>query len=168
MKDFLILNQVDLRRGTVVGDTRKNIIEKFVIPPIKLKKSPRAAGGGVMEINYVRPFIDPPEPAATIFGFDGDVLPGVKDTWTFAASMRRRKDNTVIAVRGTVIGTISEWTPDEADPNAFKGCNIKFDEVTHFDLTIDGVEWWYIDEDESEIRRMGVSLTAADRAAVGA
>lgn len=168
MKDFLILNMVDLRRGNLAGDTRKNIIQKFVVPPVKLKKSMRSAGGGVMDINHVQPRLEPLEPAATIFGFDGDLLPGVPDLYTFAASMRRRKDNAVVPVRCTVFGTPSEWTPDEADPAAFNGCNIKWDEVTHFDLLIDGVEHWYIDEDEGVIRRMGIDLAAADRAALGA
>lgn len=168
MKDFLILNMVDLRRGNLAGDTRKNIIQKLVIPPVKLKKAMRSAGGGVMDVNHVQLRSEMLEPAATIFGFDGDLLPGVADLYTFAASMRRRKDNVVVPLRGTFFGTLSEWTPDEADPAAFNGCNVKWDEVTHFDLTIDGQEHWYIDEDEGVIRRMGVDLTAADRAALGA
>lgn len=164
---FLILDQVDVRRAEVADSGRALIIAKMVIPPVRLKNVPRSAGGGVMDVDYVQYRVQAIEPGLTVFGFDSDFLPGIKDRWTFSASLRVRKTNAFVPVRCEIEGITSDWTPDEMDPAQFNGCNHVIKEVTHFELAIDGKEWWYIDEDEREIRRMGKSLTAASRRALG-
>lgn len=164
---YLILDSVDVRRAEVAGSGRPLILQKFVIPPVRFKTTTRSAGGGVVDIDYMQKRIQPLEPAFMVFGMDPDLMPNVRDRWTFAAAMRNRTTNKAVAVRCEIEGAIVEWTPDEADPGAFNGCNHLIKEVTHFELTIDGQEIWYIDEDEREIRQKGVSLTADVRRALG-
>ncbi len=166
-QNFLVLDRVDVRRSGVAGSGRPNIVAKFVIPPIRMKNVTRTAGGGVADIDYVQYRLQAIEPAATIHGFDSDLLPGVKDRYTLAASLRIRKTGLLVPLRCEIEGIIAEWAPDEGDPAQFNGCNSTWKEVTHFELTIDGQEWWYVDEDEGEIRRMGKSLTEASRRALG-
>lgn len=164
---FLILQDVDVRRAEVADTGRANTISKMIIPPIRFKTSTRSAGGGVVDVDYSQDRLQPIEPGLTVFGFDADLMPGVKDRWTFAAAMRDRKTGKSVAVRCAIEGIIVDWSPDEADPSQFNGCNHQIKEVTHFDLSIDGKEWWYVDEDERTVRRMGIDLTAARRAALG-
>ncbi len=164
---YLILDSVDVRRAEVAGSGRPLILQKFVIPPVRFKTTTRSAGGGVVDIDYMQKRIQPLEPAFMVFGIDPDLMPNLRDRWTFAAAMRNRTTNKAVAVRCEIEGAIVEWTPDEADPGAFNGCNHLIKEVTHFELTIDGQEIWYIDEDEREIRQKSVSLTADVRRALG-
>lgn len=164
---YLILDSVDVRRAEVAGSGRPLILQKFVIPPVRFKTTTRSAGVGVVDIDYMQKRIQPLEPAFMVFGIDPDLMPNLRDRWTFAAAMRNRTTNKAVAVRCEIEGAIVEWTPDEADPGAFNGCNHLIKEVTHFELTIDGQEIWYIDEDEREIRQKGVSLTADVRRALG-
>lgn len=166
-QNFLVLDRIDIRRSGVAGSGRSNIAAKFVIAPIKLKTVTRTAGGSVTDVEYVQYRTEAIQPAATIHGFDDDLLPGIKDRYTLAGSLRVRKTNTFVPLRCEIEGIIAEWAPDEADPAQFNGCNSIWKEVTHFELTIDGQEWWYVDEDEGEIRRMGKSLTEASRRALG-
>lgn len=165
---FLILDSVDVRRAEVAGSGRPLILQKFVIPPVRFKTMTRSAGGGVVDIDYMQKKVQPLEPAFMVFGIDRDVMPNLRDRWTFAAAMRDRKTNKAVAVRCEIEGAIVEWTPDEIDPGAFNGCNHLIKEVTHFELSIDGQEIWYIDEDEREIRQNGASLMADVRRALGA
>jgi len=167
-KPFLILEDVDARKAEVAGSSRATTLARFVIPPIRFKTTTRTAGGGVLDIDYHQNRLQPIEPAAIVHGFDEDLLPGVKERWTLAGALRNRKTGKHVPVRCEVEGVWVEWTPDEADPAQFNGCNSLMKEVTHFELTIDGKEWWYVDEDEREIRRMGVSLKSGARAALGA
>ncbi|UXS04476.1 phage major tail tube protein [Agrobacterium tumefaciens] len=165
---FLTLVDIDARKSLESGSTRATIIAKMVIPPLRFKTTTRTAGGGVLDVDYSQDRLQPIEPAVSVHGFDSDLMPGVKERWTLAAALRNRKTSAMVPVRVEIEGVIVEWSPDEADPGQFNGCNSIFKEVTHFELSIDGKEWWYVDEDERVIRRMGVDITAARRAALGA
>ncbi|TRL35488.1 phage major tail tube protein [Rhizobium straminoryzae] len=167
-KPFLILQDIDVRKATEADSSRTTTIAKMTIPPIRFKTSTRSAGGGVMDVEYSQDKLQPIEPAFSVHGFDQDMMPGLRERWTFAAALRNRKTGGAVPFRATIEGVIVEWTPDEADPSQFNGCNALLKEVTHFEMTIDGVEYWYVDEDERVLRRMGVDLMASRRAALGA
>jgi uncharacterized protein len=164
---FLVLHAVDVRRAEVSGSGRATTISKMVIPSIKFKTTSRSAGGGVMDIDYMQTRIQPIEPGLMVHGIDTDLMPGLRDRWTFAGAMRNVKTGASVALRCEIEGAIVEWSPDEADPSQFNGCNHQIKEVTHFELSLDGREIWYADEEERELRRLGVSLTSADRQALG-
>ncbi len=166
-KDFLVLHSVDVRRAEVSGSGRATIISKMVIPSIKFKTTTRSAGGGVMDIDYMQPRLQPIECGLMVHGIDTDLMPGMRDRWTFAGALRNVKTGASVALRCEIEGAIVEWSPDEADPAQFNGCNHSIKEVIHFELSLDGQEIWYVDELEGEIRSKGVSLTAADRRALG-
>ena len=166
-KPFLILESIDARKATVADTSRATTIARLVIPPIRFKTTTRTAGGGVMDVDYHQNRLQPIEPAMMINGFDEDLIPGEKEQWTLAAQLRQRKSGAFVPVRIEIEGVIVEWTPDEADPAQFNGCNAIMREVTHFELIIDNKEWFYADEEEREIRRMGKSLMSGRRAALG-
>ncbi len=54
------------------------------------------------------------------------------------------------------VGVITEWAPDEQTPEDFKGCNSSIKEISHINLSFDSKEWFYADEAEREIRRLGI------------
>lgn len=165
-KPFLIMTMIDFRRSTSTGDSRANIIQKVVLGGFKFKTVQRSAGGGIMDMEYQIPRLEAIELAVSVNGFDEDLMPGVSDRWTFAAALRDNKGKRV-AARLEVEGVITEWTPDEQTPDDFKGCNSAIKEIGHIELHFDGKEFFYADEAEREIRRKGVSITSADRAALG-
>lgn len=165
-KPFLVMTMVDFRRSSAAEDSRTTILDKVVLGGFKFKTLSRSAGGGVMDVDYFIPKLEAIELSISVNGFDQDLMPGVQDRWTMAAAMRDRKGKRV-SVRLEVEGVIVEWAPDEASPAEFKGCNSAIKQIGHIDLTIDGKPWFYADEEEGEIRRLGVSLTAEDRAAAG-
>lgn len=166
-KPFLIMTMIDFRRSTSTGDSRANIIQKVVLGGFKFKTVQRSAGGGVMDMEYQIPRLEAIELAVSVNGFDEDLMPGARDRWTFASAMRDNKGKR-IAVRLEVEGVITEWAPDEQTPEDFKGCNSSIKEISHINLSFNSKEWFYADEAEREIRRLGISITAEDRAALGA
>ncbi|MBB4145825.1 phage major tail tube protein [Rhizobium rhizoryzae] len=165
-KPFLVMTMVDFRRSSAAEDSRTTILEKVVLGGFKFKTVSRSAGGSVMDVDYYIPKLEPVELSIGVNGFDQDLMPGIQDRWTMAAAMRDSKGRR-IPVRLEVEGVIVEWSPDEASPAEFKGCNSAIKQITHIDLNIDGKPWFYADHQESEIRRLGISLTAEDRAAAG-
>lgn len=170
MQSLYLLTAVDVRRAQRVGTSRATIISKLTIPAIKFVTAGHNPGGGVMAADFVLPRIEAPEPAMEIKGFDPEIFDGlgVSDRWVFAASVRDKKTNKAIPARAVIEGAIAEWTPDEASPEEFVGCNHAFKEVTHYEFHLDGKELWYVDFWERVLRRNGVDLFAEDRRALGA
>lgn len=169
MNGPIMLVAVDVRRASVAGSSRANIITKLTIPPVKFATANHNPGGGVISVDFTLPRIQPLEPAFSVKGIDLDIFSGmgVKDEWTFAGAYRK-DDGSVVPARAILEGAITEWTPDESSPEEFQGCTHMVKEVTHYELTIDKKEYWYIDMKERIIRRNGVDLFADVRTALGA
>ena len=93
---------------------------------------------------------------------------GLTDRWTFACAYRDKKANRAVPARGVIEGAVTQWEPDESDPEEFQGCTHAFKEVTHFEFLLDGEEKLYFDFWERVARRDGVDLFEEDRRALGA
>lgn len=169
MQPLYMLTAVDVRRAEVAGSSRATTIDKLQLPPIKFMKGSRTPGGGVMARDHVIPRLEPFEPKFSVKGFDEDMFDGMGlvERWTFAGSARVKGTNRSVAVRAIIEGAFCEWEPDESDPADFVGCTHMFSDVGHYELTWDGREVWYIDDDERVIRRKGLDLFEADRLALG-
>lgn len=169
MNGPIMLVAVDVRRASVAGSSRANIITKLTIPPVKFATANHNPGGGVLSVDYALPRVQPLEPAFSVKGLDLDIFDGmgVRDTWTFAGAYRR-DDGKMVGGRAILECVVTEWTPDESSPEEFQGCTHMLKEVTHYELTIDSVEYWYIDMRERVIRRNGKDLFADVRSALGA
>jgi len=169
-QELLMLTAVDVRRATQPDTSRAVTIEKLTIPPIKFVTAGHNPGGGVMEVNFTQPRIEALEPAFSVKGVDREIFTGLGeiDRWTFAGAYRDKKTGKDIPGRAIIEGAITEWEPDESDPNEFQGCSHAFNEVTHFELSINGEELWYIDFWERIIRRDGIDLFGGVRSALGA
>ncbi|HEV7293113.1 MAG TPA: phage major tail tube protein [Devosia sp.] len=167
---LLILTAVDVRRAEEAGTSRATTISTLTIPAVNFVTAEHSPGGGVGAVNFTLPRIEALEPAFSAKGLDRDVFRGlgISDRWTFASSYRDKKTNRPMAARGIIEGAITQWEPDESDPAEFQGCNHAFNEVTHFELTLDGEEFFYFDFWERVLRRDGVDLFADDRRALGA
>jgi uncharacterized protein len=170
MQNLLILNAVDVRRATQADSSRATTIQKFVIPPVRFKKTAHQAGGSVMDVNYTQPTIEALEPAFSVNGIDTDVFTGFgsTDRWVFAASMRDQTRGVHVPFRAIIEGAVSEWAPDEGSPDGYKGCNHMISGVTHFEVLLDGVELYYIDFAERILRVKGTDAFAGVRNALGA
>lgn len=170
MQPLYLLTAVDVRRATQAGSSRATIISKMAIPAIKFVTSEHNPGGGVMAVDFAQPRIEKVEPAFEVKGFDTDIFGGMGEVerWTFAGSVRDKKTGKAQPARAVIEGAITEWTPDEASPTEFVGCNHAIKEVTHYEFWLNGVELWYVDFWERILRRGGVDLFAEDRRALGA
>jgi len=165
-----VLTAVDLRRAEQSGSSRATTIDKMTIPPIKFVTASHNPGGGAGAVDFTLPRIEALEPAMSVKGIDRDIFSGmgVTEKWTFAAAYRDKKTGVAVPARGIIQGAITEWEPDESDPEDFQGCSHTFKEVTHFELLFDGKELFYFDFWERELRRDGVDLFADDKQALGA
>jgi len=170
MQPLYLLTAVDVRRATQPGSSRATIISKMAIPAIKFITAEHNPGGGVMAVDFAQPRIEKVEPAFEVKGFDTDIFGGMGEVerWTFAGSVRDKKTGKAQPARAVIEGAITEWTPDEASPTEFVGCNHAIKEVTHYEFWLNGVELWYSDFWERILRRGGVDLFAEDRRALGA
>lgn len=167
---LLLLTAVDLRRADQPGTSRANTISKLALPSIKFAKGSHNPGGGVGAVDFTLPRIEALEPKFDAKGIDLEIFGGMGEVqkWTFAGAYRDKKTNKSVPGRGIIEGAVCEWEPDESDPEEFQGCSHMFSEVTHFDLSLDGVELFYFDFWERVLRRNGVDLFANVRRALGA
>ncbi|WP_137136610.1 phage major tail tube protein [Rhizobium sp. FKY42] len=165
-KSSLIMTMVDFRPSTAAEDSRSTILQKVVLGALKYKTVPHSSGGGVLDVEFFFPKLEAIQLGIMVNGFDKDLMPGLQGSWTFAAAMRNNKGKRV-SVRMDVEGVITEWTPDDAAPGDFKGCNSSIKQIEHLELHVDGEEWFYADNREGIIRVNGVDITAEDRAAIG-
>lgn len=170
MQPLYLLTAVDVRRATQAGNSRATTISKLTLPPIKFVTTSHNPGGGVMAVDFAQPRIEAVEPAFEVKGFDTDVFWGFGevDRWVFAGAVRDKKTNKGLPARAIVEGAVTEWSPDEASPEEFVGCNHAIKEVTHYEFWLNGVELWYVDFWERVCRRNGVDLFAPERQALGA
>lgn len=168
-----IFELVDVRRADEPDSSRALTIDKLVIPPIKRKTTEFTAGGGIGTVNRVLPQIDAIEPAFSVKGIDTDILSrfgfaaGTADKWLFSAAVRNKRTTKLESWRVIIQGVVTEWSPDEFSAGEFLGCNHLLHEVTHFEITMDGTELFYWDEDEQEARSGGTSWMAEYRNALG-
>lgn len=170
MQALYLLTAVDVRRADQPGTSRPNIVSKLTIPAIKFMTANHNPGGGVMSVDFTQPRIEPVEPAMMVKGFDIDIFGdlGRSGRWTFAGALKDKKTGRDVSCRAVIEGAIVEWTPDEASPDEFLGCNHAFKEVTHYEFAIDGKELWYVDFWERVMRQGGVDAFAGVRTALGA
>lgn len=168
-KPLLVLEAVDVRRATQTGTSRGIILKTLTIPPIKFVTAEHAPGGGVLTVAFGKRRLQALEPAFSVAGLDDDVFRGMgeKDTWTFASAYRDAASGKMVAARGVIEASVTQWEPDESDPAEMQGCNHMFEEVTHFEFTLDEKEWCYVDFFEREARFMGKSLFGPVRTALG-
>ena len=169
-RPLLLLTAVDVRRATETGTSSAIILSKLTIPPVKLKKAPHDPGGGVMEVDFTQPRIEKLEPAFSVKGLDTDIFRGYGETdrWTFAGAYKDKQSGRMLAGRGIIEGSVTDWEPDESDPAEFQGCNHMYSEVTHFEFLLDGIELLYFDFWERVARFKGNDLFGPVRTALGA
>jgi phage tail tube protein FII len=167
-----LLTGVDVRRATQPGTSRAIIISSLTMPSLVFATAEHNPGGGVMAANFALPRIEAPEPAFNAKGIDTEIFTGMgqSDRWTFAGSYRKAGPggSGVVPARAIIEGAITSWEPDESDPADFQGCTHSFAEVTHYELTIDGQELFYVDMWERVMRLGGKDLMAPHRQALGA
>ncbi len=170
MQPLYMLSAVDVRRAEETGTSRATTISKLTIPPVKFITASHNPGGSVMAVDFALPRVEAIEPAMEIKGFDTDVFRDIGQTgrWVFAAACRDKKAGKMVPARAIIEGAIVEWTPDDASPEEFVGCNHAFKEVTHYEFTLNGVKLFYIDFWERVLRVNGVDAFEDVRRALGA
>ena len=170
MQTIYMLAAVDVRRAETPGTSRVHTIAKLTIPPIKFANAGHNPGGGVIAVDFTLPRIEALEPKFMCKGLDTDVFGGLgaRDRWVFAGAYKDKRTGLDVPGRAIIEGAVTQWEPDESDPVDFQGCNHALTEVTHFELTLDGKELFYIDFWERQLRRDGVDMFEGVRGALGA
>ncbi|WEJ33855.1 phage major tail tube protein [Devosia sp. SD17-2] len=167
-----LLTAVDVRRLSQPEFTRKTVISTLTLPPLNLLTTEHNPGGGTGAVNFAIPRVEAPEPAFNAKGIDTDIFTGFGevDRWLFAGSYKKRGPGGGGFVPGRAIieGAITGWEADESDPAEFQGSTHAFNEVTHYEFSLDGEELFYWDFWEGVIRFKGRDITQAQRTALGA
>lgn len=167
-----LLTAVDVRRATQPDSSRAITIASLTMPSLTMATAEHNPGGGVGAVNFALPRIEAPEPAFNAKGIDTDVFSGFGqvDRWVFAGAYQKRGPGggKAVPARAIIEGAITTWEPDESDPAEFQGSSHTFNEVTHYELVLDGVELFYWDFWERILRFNGVDLFAEQRTALGA
>lgn len=167
-----ILEACDVRRADRPDTSRAKIIETMALPGLTRKTTDFTPGGGVGTINYAWPQLDAIEPKFGTGGLDLDVLKnygfadGTRDKWVFAGSIRVPRKG-YVALRAIIEGVVSAWEPDEFSVGNLMKCNHTIQEVSHYEILLDGEEIVYYDYDENDARSGGVSWFSATRRALG-
>ncbi|MBN9033751.1 MAG: phage major tail tube protein [Rhizobiales bacterium] len=167
-----LLTAVDVRRAMESDTSRAISITSLTMPELTLATGEHNPGGGVGAVNFSLPRVEALEPAFSVKGIDADIFNGCgkPERWVFAGAYSRRAPGGggVVPARAIIEGVVNSWQPDESDPADFAGCTHAFAEVTHYELTLDGKEFFYWDWYERIFRRNGVDLFANHRRALGA
>jgi uncharacterized protein len=173
MQPLYVLEAVDVRRADQPDSSRALTISKLGLPAIKRMNAEHNPGGGVGKVNFTFPQIEQVEPKFELKGLDVDIIrsmglaAGAQDKWIFAGAYRDKRSGRVLAGRAIIQGVVSEWEPDEQAAGELFGCNYMLQEVTHYELILDGQELWYWDWYEREGRGGGVSWFSDIRQALG-
>lgn len=167
-----LLTAVDVRRISQPDTSRAVTISSLTMPGLTLATGEHTPGGGTGTVNFVMPRVETPEPAFNAKGIDSDIFTGFGevDRWIFAGAYHRKTPGGggVVPARAVIVGAINAWEPDESDPAEFQSSTHTLSEVTHYELTLDGVEMFYWDFWENILRFRGKDLFAAHRTALGA
>lgn len=149
-QDLLVIEEVDVRRADEVGDNRVITLTKMVLPPVKRKRAEHTPGGGIGTVAHNLPMIDALEPTFSSKGLDFDIMQtlgmtaGLKDKWTFAATVRNKRTHELLPLRATIQGIVSDWTPGDHTPGELLDCDYAITEVTFYSVYINGkryIEW---------------------------
>jgi phage tail tube protein FII len=169
MNPALILTMMDVRLAERAGSSRPLKVSKITLPPVKFMTVNRNPGGGAMSVDINMPRIEPLAPGFDTYGPDDEIFSvlGLKDRWTFGCSYKKHNTGVVIPARIIIEGVLNEWSMGDLNPSETQTAAHMFSEVTHYEFSLDGVERFYADDEEIEIRQDGISLTAPHKRAAG-
>jgi len=166
------LEAIDVRRADQPDTSRRRIIQTMAMPALTRLTAEHLGGGAIAKIKLAFPQLEALEPKYATAGFDLDTLrhfglaAGTFDRWVFAGSCRIRR-GAVVPARAIIEGVVSAWEPDENTPGELAKCNHTIAEVTHYELTLDGEQIFYFDDDEGVAISGGVDWFADTRRALG-
>lgn len=165
---------VDVRRADEANDDRTETLSKFGLPMLSRKTVEHTGGGSLGTVEHVLPIINALEPKFSTKGIDLDVLrylglaPGVKDKWTFAATLRNKETNELFGIRCTIQGIVSEWSPNEHTPGELIDCDHVIKEVRYCDFFVGDEEIYAVSLKRPRFARSnGVDWFAPYRRALG-
>ena len=169
-----MMELIDLRRADQPDSSRALTVSKLAIPATLSRKVVNfAPGGGLGEIAWTIPQLDPIEPKFELKGYDVDVMSsfgivnGTLDKWTFAGSIRQKQGGTALPVRAVIEGEIAEMTPDEFNVGVFFGMNFTIKQVTFLNFSVNDREVIYWDFYGREARSNGVAWAQDSYTALG-
>lgn len=164
---------IDVRLATQPDTSRRKIISSMAIPAIKQRTIESRPGGSILSRNLSLPMIEPIEPKYATEGFDLaamrmiGLVAGAFDRWVFAGSLRVPRRGTV-PFRAIIEGRVTNWEPDgDTSPGEMQKFNHVLHDVSHYEVTIDGEEMFYVDDEENIARSGGVDWFAPTRRSLG-
>lgn len=172
---LLLVEEVDVRRLEDPDDSRVETLTKMLFPAIKFKTIEHTGGGSTGTVDYRLPMIEKLEPTFSVKGLDrGSIkgvglVPGSSAGWTFAAAVRDvANGNKIIPVRGTIVGTVTEYTPGEHSPGESLDCDHAIKEITSYKLEVNGDVWVDFSVRPRRLIMFGVDIFAPYVTALGA
>lgn len=173
MQTLYQFEAMDVRRADVPGGSRALTVNKVSLPALKRLQADHSPGGGAGKLRVTFPQIEQVEPSFEVKGMDREALRlfGLplheQDKWVFAGAMRDKTTSRVLPVRANIQGVMTEIDPDDFGLGDHIGMKLAIKEVVHYELVIDGIEEFYFDFFEIEVRVGGVSVMSPVRNALG-
>jgi phage tail tube protein FII len=106
------------------------------------------------------------EPTFKLTGFDGDAYrmfaigSNKPDKYTAYGVLRSKQDGKGIQAKAVITGVLGRLAPDAFERANKLGHDHRLIEVTHYELTVGGEEWFYYDYFTTVRRRSGVDELA--------
>ncbi|MUO69216.1 phage major tail tube protein [Agrobacterium vitis] len=171
---LLILEQVNIFVGDAdPEDTNHVKLQSLGLPALERAAVSHLGGGAVMGVNWTVGAYNALEPSFKLAGFTETSYKylgiGSNESQKFTAYgvLRNKQTGAILQAKAVIQGIVGKVTPDSFDRASAFGHDHGITEVTHYQLTVDGTEWFYLDYFTSTVRQFGNDENQSIRVALG-
>lgn len=168
-----------LEQGNIfLGDgnpeaSNHNKLVSIGLPTLERVTAPHLGGGAVSEVNWSMGAFRAIEPSFKLAGFTEEsyrqlgVGTGTPENYTAYGVLRNKQTGKILQAMAIIRGIIGRLAPDAFERASAFGHDHGLTEVTHYELKVDGQEWFYLDWFTSVVRVNGTDVTRSARLALG-
>lgn len=169
---LILLEQANIFLGDANPEDSNHIkLSSVALPVLERITASHLGGGAVAEVNWSMNALRALEPSFKLAGFSKSsfqqLAVGSTERYTIYGALRNKETGKVLQAKAVVRGIIGRLAPDAFDRASAFGHDHGVTEVTHYELHVDGEEWFYLDYFTSVVRQFGNDQTQAVRVALG-
>lgn len=149
MSDILLLEAVNMFLGDADPEKSKHLVlTSMTLPNLEYQTATHNPGGGAGEVTFGMGSVRAIAPTFKMAGFDPEgykmfgVGSAAVNTFTCYGVVRSKREGTVQQAKAIFRGAIGKLTPDAHERGKEFGHDYNLIDVTHYELSIAGKEWW--------------------------
>lgn len=171
---LLLLEQANIFLGDADPEDSNHVkLQSLALPILERVTASHLGGGAVMEMNWSMSAFRALEPSFKLAGFSEKsyrllgVGSGEPQNFTAYGGLRNKQTGKLSQAKAVIRGIVGRLSPDAFDRGSTHGHDHAITEVAHYELHVDGEEWFFLDFMSSVVRSFGTDHNQAMRVALG-